>query len=75
MKILFLNHDGGGFADYIEVEEGKTVKEFFKGHELFQERESSDFLIRVNRAPVSGDHVLVEGDTTSITPTKIDGAE
>jgi hypothetical protein len=26
MKVLFINNDGGGFADYIEVEAGTTVR-------------------------------------------------
>ena len=33
-----------------------------------------DYLIRVNRLPVSGDQVLQPGDRISITPTKIQGA-
>ena len=26
MKILFINNDGGGFADQIEIDSGTTVK-------------------------------------------------
>ena len=29
MRILFINNDGGGFADYVEVTEGTTVEKFF----------------------------------------------
>ena len=29
MRILFINNDGGGFADYVETDEGTTVEEFF----------------------------------------------
>ena len=29
MKILFINNDGGGFADYVEVAQGTTVEKFF----------------------------------------------
>ena len=28
MKILFINNDGGGFADWIEIAEGTTVRQF-----------------------------------------------
>ena len=28
MKILFLNNDGGGFADYVEAEDGTTLEQF-----------------------------------------------
>ena len=72
MKVLYINNDGGGFADYIEVTSGATVEL------LFQDRIShgkpADYLIRVNRQPVSAGHVLQEGDRVSFTPTKIEGA-
>ena len=71
MRILFINNDGGGFADQIEINQGTTATQ------LFEERiggEPAAFLIRVNRQPVTGDHVLVDGDRVSITPVKIEGA-
>ena len=72
MKILYINNDGGGFADYIEVAEGTTVQE------LFNKRVGTgceaNYLIRVNRQPVARSQVLVDGDRVSITPTKIEGA-
>ena len=70
MKVLYINNDGGGFADHID--EGTTVQE------LFNKRvgigREANYLIRVNRQPVSRDQALVEGDRVSITPTKIEGA-
>jgi len=30
MRILFINNDGGGFADYVEVDNGVTVAQFFE---------------------------------------------
>lgn len=72
MKILVINNDGGGFADYLDVPEDVTV------HALFQQqigdRSPSDYLIRVNRQPAPADQRLVEGDRISFTPTKIQGA-
>lgn len=72
MKVLFINNDGGGFADHIEVQDGITVRQ------LFQQQVSSgkpdNYLIRVNRQPVSSDQVLREGDRISFTPVKIEGA-
>ena len=35
---------------------------------------AENYLIRVNRQPVSRDQVLVDGDRMSVTPTKIEGA-
>jgi hypothetical protein len=71
MKILYINNDGGGFADRIEIEPETTVQT------LFDERVSgrpSDYLIRVNRQPAASDYRLQEGDRVSFTPVKIEGA-
>ena len=72
MRILYINNDGGGFADHIEVDPAITVEQFFAQHMAHSRPE--DYLIRVNRQPVACDHVLREGDRVSITPTKIQGA-
>ena len=72
MRILYINNDGGGYADYINVAEGTTVDQFFK--DRMQGRQASDYLIRVNRQPVPSDYVLQENDRITITPTKIEGA-
>ena len=72
MKILFLNHDGGGFADYIEIEEGMTVETLFESR--MKGARPEDYLIRVNRQPCSAGQQLQEGDRVSITPRKIEGA-
>jgi len=71
MKILYINNDGGGFADHIEVEPGTRVQTLF--NDRVKER-ASDYLIRVNRQPAAADHVLEEGDRVSFTPVKIEGA-
>ena len=72
MKVLFINNDGGGFADHIDVQDGTTVQQ------LFQQQISSgkpdNYLIRVNRQPCAPDQLLREGDRISFTPTKIEGA-
>ena len=73
MRILFINNHGGGFADFINVEEGTTIDKLFK--EKMPGRKAEDFLIRVNRQPVPRDYVLKEGDRVTVTPTKIEGAE
>ena len=72
MKILFLNHDGGGFADHIEIEEGMTVETLFEAR--MKDARPEDYLIRVNRQPCSSGQQLQEGDRVSITPRKIEGA-
>jgi len=72
MKILWINNDGGGFADYVEVADGTTVEKFFS--QKLPDRESQDYLIRVNRQPVARDCVLQDGDRVTMTPVKIEGA-
>ena len=71
MKIMFINNDGGGFADHIEIEANTTVAELC---EKKIQGQPSDYLIRVNRQPVAAENVLQPGDRVSITPTKIEGA-
>jgi sulfur carrier protein ThiS len=72
MRLLYINNDGGGFADYIDVTEELTVEKFFS--QKMPGQEPTDFLIRVNRQPVARDYVLQEGDRVTITPSKIEGA-
>jgi protein involved in polysaccharide export with SLBB domain len=72
MQVLFINNNGGGFADYLDVEDNTTVGHFFS--EKMTHEASSNYLIRVNRQPVPNDYVLQPGDRVTFTPTKIEGA-
>ena len=72
MRILFIDNDGGGFADFIDVTQGITVETFF--NEKMPGRKAEDYLIRVNRQPVPRDYVLQDNDRVTVTPTKIEGA-
>ena len=72
IKIMYINNDGAGFCDYIEVAPNTTVSQFFENR--VAHGKPSDYLIRVNRQPVPSDQVLQEGDRISVTPTKIEGA-
>ena len=72
MKVLFLNNNGAGYADYVEVAEGTTVEKFFS--QQVPDGKPEDCLIRVNRQPVARNYVLQDGDRISATPTKVDGA-
>ena len=72
MRLLYINNDGSGFADYVTAPEGTTVEQFFD--DQMPGQEPSDFLIRVNRQPVARDYILQEGDRVTVTPTKIEGA-
>jgi len=72
MRILVINNTGSGFADYLEIPEGTTVKQLFE--QQVNSPDPENYLIRVNRQPVPADQVLQEGDRVSFTPTKIEGA-
>jgi len=72
MRILFINNLGGGFADFINIEEGTTIEKLFK--QKIAGENAADYLIRVNRQPVPKEYILKENDRVTITPTKIDGA-
>jgi sulfur carrier protein ThiS len=71
LKILYINNDGAGFADHIEIDAETTVSQLF---EQRVQGSSSDYLIRVNRQPASADQILQPGDRVSFTPMKIEGA-
>ncbi len=72
MQIMYINNEGGGFADFVDVEEGTTISAFFA--KRMRGADPSSFLIRVNRQPTNGDYALQPGDRVTITPVKIDGA-
>ena len=71
MRILFINHDGGGYADHLEIADGLTVQQLFDQKAKGRPR---DYLIRVNRQPAAAETVLQDGDRVSFTPIKIEGA-
>ena len=72
MRIFYINNEGAGFADHVDVETGTTVEQFFQ--QRMKGAKPNDYLIRVNRAPVPRDQVLQEQDRVSITALKIHGA-
>jgi sulfur carrier protein ThiS len=69
---MVINNDGGGFADYVDIEEGTTVRQLFE--QQVRSPKPENYLIRVNRQPVPSDQALREGDRISFTPVKIEGA-
>ncbi len=72
MRLLYINNDGGGFADYVDISQSMTVEQFF--NEKMPGQKPADYFIRVNRQLVPRDQVFQENDRVSLTPTKIDGA-
>ena len=72
MRLFYVNNDGGGFADQIEVEDGTTVAKLFS--QRVTHGKPADYLIRVNRQAAAADQVLQPGDRVTFTPVKIEGA-
>lgn len=72
MRILYINNSGAGYADYLNIEQGITIDQFFK--DKMPKETPADYLIRVNRQPVPRDYILQENDRVTITPLKIEGA-
>ena len=72
MKVFYINNDGSGFANNVDIRDGVTVEEFFT--ERLPDSKAEDYQIRVNRQPVARDQVLQDGDRISIIPVKMEGA-
>ena len=72
MRVFYINNDGGGFADYVNVAEGRTVEQFF--NEKMPGQKPTDYIIRVNRQLVPRDQILQANDRVSIAPTKGEGS-
>jgi len=72
MKVTFINNNGGGFANVIEIASGTTVSQLFS--KQLPDASPADYLIRVNRLPSTADQVLASNDRISMTPVKIEGA-
>jgi hypothetical protein len=72
MKIFFLNNDGGGFADQIDVADGTTLGQLFE--QRMPGSDPRNYLIRVNRQPAVADEVLTDNSRVGVTPVKIQGA-
>lgn len=73
MRIMWINNSGAGWADYVDVQDGTSVAKFIS--ERLTDFNAADYLIRVNRMPVTKDQVLQEGDRVTCTALKIEGAQ
>jgi sulfur carrier protein ThiS len=72
VKIFFINCDGGGFADHLEIPPGTTVAELFA--KQVEGGDPRGYLIRVNRQAAPREQTLQEGDRVTFTTQKIHGA-
>lgn len=73
MKITFINANGGGFADVMEVDDGSTVGEVFNQAGVMGSR--SEYIFTVDSVRVTDmDTVVQEGQRVVISKRKIAGA-
>jgi hypothetical protein len=72
MKVFFLNNDGGGFTDQIEVTQVTTLGKLFG--QRIPGRNAVDYLIRLNHQPAVAEELLSDGCRVNIIPVKIEGA-
>lgn len=73
LKVFYINNQGSGFADNIEIDAGTTVQQLFRA-QMGKDAAPGDYMIRVNREVVAASYELREGDRVSVTPSKIRGA-
>lgn len=64
-RIHFINNNGGGFADTVEVPEGTSIAAFLQQQGITN---PADYNIRVNRMPVAANTLLNPGDRVSAVP-------
>ncbi len=72
IDILWLNNDGGGYAEKLRVPDGMTVEQLRR--KKLPDSDSESSTIRVNRDIASSGQELRSGDRVSITPKNVSGA-
>jgi sulfur carrier protein ThiS len=72
VRIFFVNNQGGGYAETLDVQDGMSISAFFARQ--MPNADPEKYAVRVNRNPVEKDYTLRDGDRVTITPAKIAGA-
>ncbi len=72
IDILWLNNDGGGYAEKLRVPTGTTVEQLRR--KKLPDSDSENCTIRVNRDIAASSQQLRAGDRISITPKNVSGA-
>ena len=71
MIVTFVNNDGGGGVDELNVPNGTTVGAFIQ--QYMPGFNSGRHQARVNRESSNPDDILTEGDHIAVMPTKVGG--
>jgi hypothetical protein len=72
IQVKFLNHQGGGYAVAVTLDDGATTADCFA--KAMPDSDASQFLVRVNRKPALSTDKLAEDDTVVVLPNKMGGA-
>jgi sulfur carrier protein ThiS len=64
IKINFINANGAGFGEELDIRNDVTIAGFFSA--TFPGQNPRDFTVRINSAPVTAQQVLRHGDNVSI---------
>lgn len=64
-RATFINNDGAGFANSVEVRDGETIEQFLNRNGI---TDPNKYHIRVNGAPVAGLEQVRNGDKISALP-------
>lgn len=73
ITIKFLNSNGGGFAEEIQVPANYTVGQLLQ-NKMGAGFNAGNHFVRVNRNLATTNQVLNDGDSVTVTPAKIQGA-
>lgn len=73
IEVFYVGSDRGGWKTPELVKQGTTVSKFLES-KLGKGYDAASYNIRVNREIVDADYELQSGDTTSVSPSKIEGA-
>ena len=71
MQIKFINNDGAGYSDKLEIIPGTTISGLFS--QQMSGRMPNNYVIRVNLKSVASDYLLQQDDVVSFTAKKITG--
>ncbi|RLI83286.1 MAG: molybdopterin converting factor [Archaeoglobales archaeon] len=72
IEVLWLNNDGGGYAEKLRVPVGTTVEQLRR--KRMPDSYAHDHTIRVNRDIAAASQRLRSGDSISVTPKNVAGS-
>jgi ribosomal 50S subunit-recycling heat shock protein len=72
LAVRWLNNDGGGYVETVNVVVGTTVEEL-RVRKL-SEDDADSYTIQVNHEPVSADYMLKANDLVTVTMKNYQGA-